>query len=248
MSSSTAALKPTGLGMLRTPYEALSSGAVALWDAVFINLQVLPDTLLAGTLLFALLLQSTPIGVLGGALLAFGALHKQVAQALAAAVPGLYEVGGGPCSGRFPGVSLDRAFTLGGASNDAAAPLVPSWPSYYASFMGFLFAYVGALPVTYAPELRQDVARAGSVYAGLAVLVALLLLIVAYRLLSGCDTVASTAVGLAGGALVGAAAHAGLAWASDRSWTNLLATPLLRARGAVGAPLFVCEEGAAAPP
>ena len=55
-----------------------------------------------------------------------------------------------------------------------------------------------------ADSVRQDVARAGSVYAGLAVLVALLLLIVAYRLLSGCDTVASTAVGLAGGALVGA--------------------------------------------
>lgn len=229
---------PQGFGLLHLPQDAVLALAGELRDAALLNLQVLPDTLLAGVLLFAMLLQSTPLTALGLSLLLLGLVHGRLAAALAAAIPGLYDVAGGACSGRFPAVSLDRAFTLGAAG---VAAVEPGWPSYYATFMGFLGGYVASLPATYAPELRQDVRRAGGVYAGLAVLGALLLLVAAFRLASGCDSGASTLAGLVGGGLLGAALHAFLAWWSDRRWTNLLATPLLRARGSVGAPLYVCD-------
>jgi hypothetical protein len=229
--------------------ERLLAAAEALGgmaqDAVLGNLTALPDTLLAGVALFALLLQSAPLATLAAALLAVSPAHALVARGLSAAIPGLGQgtgAGAERCSGRFAGVSLER-LARSASSLDFDAGAV-AWPSYYATFFGCLAAYVGLVPVTYAKELGAPRAagRAAAVYGGLAVLALLLALVCAYRFLSGCDSAGSLVVGLALGAALGAVAHLGLAAATGRAATNLLGLPLLRGAAADGAPLYVCAS------
>ena len=208
-------------------------------DGFKYNLQVFPDTITASALLFALLFQSPSFGAFGGSLILLNFIHPAMASFLSRILPNLVTAGDSErCSGRFPGVSYERLMTTSFGALDKT-----TWPSYYATFLGFLTAYIGSLPVIYQKELSASPRREAAVYGGIGVLVLIVLICLMYRFFTGCDGVGSAAVGMISGTLLGIAAVVFLAWISDRRATNILAFPLIRDRAADGKPGEVCERG-----
>jgi hypothetical protein len=207
------------------------------------NLQVFPDTITAGALLFSLLFQSPPLAALGGSFILLNFLHPVFAGFLSTVVSNTLGPTADPslCSGSFPGISYDRLFSMSsekmfGSLNSAA------WPSYYTMFMGFLGAWVSALPLLYNAEIAASPKRKAAVTVGIVVLSIVLLIGVVFRYASGCDTLFGILVGLASGAVLGGGIVAFLAWISDRRITNILGFPLLRDSVVDGQPIYVCEK------
>jgi hypothetical protein len=209
-------------------------------DGFKYNLQVFPDTITAAALLFTLLFQSAPLGALSGSMLLLNFIHPVMANFLSQVMDGTLGIDDSArCTGHFPGVSFER---LIGASSGSFGKLQAGWPSYYSTFLGFLGAYVGALPVLYHKELSASPRRQAATTTGLVVLGLVLAICIAYRIFSGCDTMFGTFIGLLSGGIIGLALVLFLAWISDRRITNILSFPLIRSRATDGKPIYVCER------
>ena len=202
------------------------------------NIQILPDTLFAATLLFALLFQSAPLATLGVGLILNAGLHPIIAGFMSRNISGLSKpVSSGTCSGRFPGLSFTGASALSNGSYDIDRS---AWPSYYATFFGFFLTYIVSLTYIYKDELEASPNRKTSTTTGIVVTVLLLILVCIYRFYSGCDDGVGLAVGLFMGGLLGLAYVTLVANASDRVLTNMLALPLFKNVAADGKPIYVC--------
>lgn len=211
------------------------------------NVQVLPDTVTAAALLFALLFQSPPLATLGGSFILLNFLHPSLAGFLSQVVSRTLGEPTDPsvCSGYFPGISYERLLSMSsertfGALNSAA------FPSWYSVFLGFFMAWIGALPLIYYKEIAASPKRAAASTSGLVAAALIVGLGISFRLLSGCDTWMGVAVGVGAGAFLGGMLVVALAWLSDRRLTNVLGFPLIRDRAADGKPIYVCERGGAA--
>ncbi len=209
------------------------------------NLQVLPDTLMSATLLFAMLFQSAPFAVLGTAMVALQFLHKGLASFAGTYLPGMEYAppDSEKCAGRFPGVSYNTVMAAVGASGYAAHD---GWPSYYATFVGFLTGWMGVLPSLYSKELTAAPAKGRAVKAGFVGLVILTAIVWIYRITSDCESFFSVSMGLLAGFVIGVAGVLLASWATDRRATNLLGLPLIRNKAADGKPIYVCERAEAA--
>lgn len=210
------------------------------------NLQVLPDTLTAASILFAVLFQSPPMATLATALVSVTFLHGKMASVLQQVIPGLAKgsTDSYRCSGRFPGISYESLLGLGSRNFAGSAE---AWPSFYSTFVGFLAGWVGTLPALYATEIAAQPQRAASTMGGIAILAVLCLTVMLYRISSGCESFTSTSVGLLAGFLMGLAIVLLVAWLSDRRLTNVLGLPLIRGKAEDGKPIYVCERGQSPP-
>ena len=210
-------------------------------DGFKYNLQVFPDTITAAALLFTLLFQSAPLGALGGSMVLLNFIHPVLSGFLSEFVGGTLGIDDAArCTGHFPGVSFERL--IGASSGSSFGRLQAGWPSYYSTFLGFLGAYVAALPVLYRRELAASPRRQAATTTGLVVLGLVLTICAAYRVFSGCDTAFGTFVGLVAGGIIGLSLVLFLAWISDRRITNILSFPLIRSKTADGKPIYVCER------
>lgn len=206
------------------------------------NLQVLPDTLTAGTLLFSLLFQSASLGALGGSMVLLNFLHPRIAGFLGSALQGIVKPEGSSssCTGHYPGVSLTRVAEMATGRTFGAVDYA-GWPSFYATFLGFLGAYVGTIPSLYSKEIAASPRRRAASTTGLLMLIIILVTCSVYRVMSGCDSLPSLLVGLLVGGIVGFFFVMFLAWISDRRITNIVALPLMRGKAIDGKPIYVCE-------
>ena len=209
------------------------------------NLQVLPDTITAASLLFALLFQSPPLATLGAGFIFLNFLHPRLAEFTTRFVTDTVgaEVDPALCSGQFPGVSYDRLLTMSsertfGSLNRAG------WPSFYSVFLGYLVGWIGALPVLYRKELDASPRKNGATILGLVVLGLTVLAGAVYRVSSGCESLFGLFVGVLAGVFVGGLLVASVAWISERRMTNILGMPLIRGKAEDGKPIYVCERGA----
>lgn len=210
------------------------------YDGFKYNLQVLPDVLTASSMLFALLFQSPPMAVLAVSMASLNVIHGAFSSFLGRILPNTISPPSDVerCSGRFPGVSYTQLLGLGsfGAQGENA------WPSYYATFIGFLAGWVGTLPTIYAQELEASPYRTAAVSGGLVFLGVLCVMVMMYRIMSGCEGFAATAIGLLMGFVIGLGLVLFAAWATERRGTNILGMPLLRSRAADGKPIYVCDR------
>ncbi len=206
------------------------------------NLQVLPDTLTSATLIFALLFQSPPFAVLGTALVALQFIHKGMASFAGTYLPGMEYTppDSAQCSGRFPGVSYNTVMSMAALPSGYTAH--DGWPSYYATFIGFLTGWMGVLPTLYSKELTASPAKGRAVKAGFVGLVVLTAIAWIYRITSDCESFFSVSMGILAGFVVGVAGVLLASWATDRRATNLLGLPLIRNKAADGKPIYVCER------
>lgn len=206
------------------------------------NLQVFPDTVTAAALIFALLFQSPAFAALGGSSILLSLIHPQIARFFTTFVNGA--VGSGSdarCSGHFPGgFSFERIMDMKTSGFQTLS--YTGWPSYYSVFVGFLVSYLGSIPLMYQNELAASPKRKASMIFGYIVTAIVLLTLVVYRLLSGCDTPMGVFVGALVGLALGFLMVLLLSYVSDRRLTNLLGLPLMRDKAEDGKPIYVCER------
>ena len=205
------------------------------------NLQVFPDTLTGAVFLFSILFQSPPFATLFGSILLLNVIHPSLAHVLSNVMGNTLQSksDGARCSGHFPGVSFERLLST--ADSGKFGDLEDGVPSYYSTFLGFLGAYVGMLPVIYWKEISYSPTRKASTTVGLVVLGLVLLLGVLHRIFN-CESAGSVGIGMLGGAFVGALLVAFFAFLSDRRLTNILSFPLIRDKTTDGKPIYVCER------
>jgi hypothetical protein len=206
-------------------------------------LNYLPDTILGGIVLFSLLLQNPGLGILGLSLFSLEFVHAGVASGLGEAIPGLKDSSKdvARCSGHFPGISYERATALL-VGQGTLKNLSVAFPSYYTMFFGSLFGYMLAMADTYKRELEGMPQKRAAVYAGIVIMGLVSLLILTYRLVSGCDSLLSIAIGGILGFLYGYGIEMLIATLSGRQLTNLMNAPLIRDRTADGKPIYVCAK------
>lgn len=211
-------------------------------DGFKYNLQIFPDTILASSLLFSLLLQSAPLASFGVAIISLSFLHPILARFLQTTLGGTLGSSSDIdlCSGRFPGMSFDNLINK--AMTRTFGGLTGKFPSYYSMFLGFIAAYIGSLQFIYEKELSASPKRKAASTAGVIVLGIVILMGLAFRYFSGCDTFFGLFVGLISGFIVGIAAVFFIAWASDRRFTNILGFPLIKERATEGKPIYVCQK------
>jgi hypothetical protein len=208
---------------------------------VVYNIQILPDLLLAGTALLAILLANPAVVSLAVGAAAAQGLTRFVAYLLmmlqpnAAVVRSSLDV----CTGGFIGKSWDRLFQLG--TDHLWHPLAPS---VYLATLGFFIGYGSALQQLYKEEVAAGMLPQRTL-SGLLVTAAILsLAAVVFRYASGCESLLSCIAGLLFGFAFGYFGAIILGYATDRRATNLWGTPLLRDRINSGAPVYVCPENA----
>jgi hypothetical protein len=215
-------------------------------DGFKYNLQVFPDTITAGALLFALLFQSPQMGAFGGSMALLNFIHPTFAGFLGTYLQDVVEPSPdtGACTGYFPGVSYERL--LGATQSKSMGSIAPAWPSFYSTFLGFLAGWVGLLPSLYSRELEASQRRKAAATTGIVILSIVILLCVVYRLQSGCDKFSGLAMGMLVGAGLGVVMCYFLSWITDRRITNIMNMPLIRERVPDGKPIYVCERPSAA--
>ena len=219
-------------------------------DGFKYNLQTFPDTISAAAFLFTILFQSPPLGALTGSILALNVTAPILQKFLSGFIGDSAVVNNEAdrrCSGHFPGVSFERILQLSDTKSFSDLDH-DGVPSYYSLFLGFLSAYVGALPIIYSKEISYSPRRQASTTYGIVILVVVVLMCSLYRLMSTCENVVGLLVGLTAGAFVGLFCVGFLAYISDRRLTNILSFPLIRNRAADGKPIYVCEKALKKPP
>ena len=210
---------------------------------ILFNLNYMPDTILGGIVLFALLLQSVPLALLGISLFSLEFVHAGIAAFLSRAIPGLNEAAKdvARCSGHFPGISYERA-TATLLSEGTLKTLSVSFPSYYIMFFGTLFGYMFAMTQTYEKELEKLPQKRAAVFSGAIVMALLSAMFAIFRIGTGCDTFLSVIVGALFGLLFGFTAEKLIAFLSGRTLTNLMNVPLIRDTAPDGKPIYVCKK------
>jgi hypothetical protein len=211
--------------------------------AFFFNLNYLPDTILGGIILFALLLQSIPLGLMGVLLFALEFVHAGTSSFLAEVIPGVHEPSKDiqRCSGHFPGISYER-LTSTLSQVGTLAIMNNGFPSYYMMFVGALFGYMIGMGQTYEKELEGMPQRRAAVHSGVFLMGVLAFMFIFYRVYTNCDKPTSVIVGLFLGTLYGYLMEMFVANTSDRTMTNLLNIPLIRNRAEDGKPIYVCAK------
>jgi hypothetical protein len=207
------------------------------------NLQVLPDTITAGSLLFALLFQSPPLATLGAGFIFLNFLHPTLAEFTTRFVSNTLgpEVDPQLCSGQFPGISYDRLLTMSSERTFGALNRT-GWPSFYSVFLGYLVGWIGMIPGLYAQEIEASPRRKGATTLGLVVLGLVVAIAAIFRIQSGCDTFFGVFIGLLVGLFVGGLLFWAVAYISERRMTNILGLPLIRGKSGDGKPIYVCER------
>lgn len=207
------------------------------------NLQVLPDTITAASLLFALLFQSPPLATLGAGFILLNFIHPKLAEFTTRFVSDTFgpEVDPQLCSGQFPGISYDRLMSMSSERTFGALNRT-GWPSFYSVFLGYLIGWIAPLPIIYKKEIDASPRRSGATTLGLIVLGLVVVIAGIFRVQSGCESVFGLFVGMLAGLFIGGLLVLGMAWISDRRMTNILGLPLIRGKAPDGKPIYVCER------
>lgn len=207
--------------------------------ALMYNLQILPESLMTGILILAIVLANQAllamaVGAAGTQLLA-GAVGRIIMKMSPDAATRTSSMD--MCTTGFVAKSWDRLLR-----GSAETLWHPRAPSVFTATIGFFVGYGLALQNLYKEEIDAKVMNR-SALTTMAVISALLLITaLVFRVSSGCESI----VGAVGGALFGLAiGYLGciaLGYATDRRATNLWGIPLLRDRINNGSAVYICPK------
>jgi hypothetical protein len=222
---------------MQTVYDVLNVGVY--------HLQILPDLLLAGSVLLAVLLANPTVVAL-----AIGALATQGLTRLAGTLLMMVQDNNATvrssldvCTGGFIGKSWNRLFHVG--TEHLWHPLAPS---VYLATVGFFIGYGAALSQLYKEELNTGILPRGYVAGSIPIAGVIAVIALIFRYNSGCESLVSSIAGLVFGALIGYFGAVILGYATNRRGTNLWGTPLLRDRINGGAAVYICPAGTTSNP
>jgi len=208
--------------------------------AIMYNLQILPESLITGIILLAIILANPTLVALAG-----GAVGTQ----LLASTAGYLMMKFGPideaklstsadmCNNGFIGKHWNRLLR----GNDAPESLWhPAAPSIYTATVGYFFGVGLSLLQIYNEEINAQVMSRAHLLTTTIIGTVLVVATLLFRILVGCDSVLVAVTGLLLGLLVGYLGFITLAYLTDRRATNIWGIPLLKDRINNGSPLYIC--------
>lgn len=209
--------------------------------AIIYNLQILPESVLVGLIILAIVLANGPVTALAAGVAGTQLLSGTVGRLVMKYAPDSAEVASSmdACTRGYVGKSWDRL--LRGTANPEQL-WHPKAPSVFQATVGFLAGYGFSLSRIYSEEINAGVISKSmmqtvSIIAGL-----LMILAIVFRVMSGCETVIGAVGGTALGLIVGYFGTIALAYASGRRATNIWGIPLLQDRINSGAPVYICQS------
>lgn len=212
-------------------------------SSIMYNLQILPDAIVAGMIVLAIILanQSLIILAAGGALTQLftgvvGRILMKIAPGNAAPTMMPFD---GCRGGGFLGKSWD---TLLSVNPDHLWH--PRAPSSYMALLGFFGGVGGALQQLYKEEIDAGIIGRNTLIATSIISILVIALTAVFRYFSGCDTILSIVGGLVFGLSIGYFGYVALGYATGRRLTNVWGIPILRDRINSGSPLYICPNSA----
>jgi hypothetical protein len=204
-----------------------------------VNVQLLPDTLVSGLAMMAVIIQSGPIAGLFLAALANLGINAGLQQWMTAAQPTWMDAAEASRCQPASAMSWERVIRSGrGGMADERMVRFPS--SYMQTISFFISTFLFAVH-EYTPEFkgtRQSTRRLWILYFGMALFA--LISMVRYR--TGCDSAMSLAIGAFVGTIVAAIYVFGAAAVGQRGYLNFFNLPRYKFAGTHDMPLYVCNS------
>ena len=204
-------------------------------ETIWYNLQILPDSLMTGILLLAIILANQSLLALAAGAVGTQLLTSAVGRIFMQVMPGAAKRtnSNDMCNGGF----ISKAFNAG----DISMLWHPSAPSTYLAIVGFFVGYGAALQQLYREEIDAKVMSRSTMIMASVISFLILMTVFIFRVYSGCESI----IGAAGGTLFGLALGffgcIALGYATDRRATNVWGIPLLRDRINSGSAVYVCS-------
>jgi hypothetical protein len=202
------------------------------------NMQILPDAIVAGMIILAVLLANQSLFFLaaGGVLtqLFTGAIGR-ILMKMAPENAGVTMNPLDGCHGGFLGKSWESL--LNPNPDHLWYPLAPS---RYMALLGFFGGVGAALQQLYKEEIDAGIIGRNTLTATSIISILVVVLAAVFRYFGGCDTISSIIGGLLLGLALGYFGYVALGYASGRRLTNVWGIPLLRDRINNGSALYIC--------
>jgi len=202
-------------------------------------LQVLPDSLITGITVLAILLGNQTLFALAGSSLIMQALVTGIGYIIIKFNPDsvVTRIAEEPCAAGF--INNYWARVRGGLANVDH----PYAPSLYLATVAFFAGWGAGLKQLYAEEIDQGVISNSQTTGFLITAFIILAAVMILRIfVSNCETLVGAFVGVATGTLLGYVFSVSLGFATDRKATNIWGMPLLRDRIAAGSPIYTCQK------
>lgn len=208
--------------------------------ALMFNLQILPESVMSGLLILAIVLANQAILALaaGGAATQFvtGMIGRFIMQHTK---DGATTASVDICNTGFVGKSWAR---LLGGFKDPELLWHPLAPSVFMATVGYFVGWGFALQQLYKEEIDAKVVPRVTLIATGILSLLLLAIAVTFRVASGCESLIGAAGGIGLGLLFGYFGCILLGYATDRRATNIWGIPLLRDRINSGSALYICPQ------
>jgi len=185
------------------------------------NLQILPETLLCGIIIFGILLASQPLIILAVCL----SITQLLVHAMGTLTPGNATATSplDACSTGFIGKSVARLF-----NNDPSLLWRPYAPSNYLATVGFITGWGYGLQLVYSDEIDKGIFPRPLMTTTAIVATILLILALVFRMYSSCESIIGAVTGTIIGLLFGYLGCVSLGYATNKKATNIWGIPLLR--------------------
>jgi hypothetical protein len=202
---------------------------------ILYNLQILPDSLICGTFVLAILLANQSLLAVGTSAALSQFFTQMIGDLFMKYMPENATTKGpmDPCSTGYAGVSFNPLL-------HGKAQWHPKAPSIYMSTIGFFTGWGGALNLIYKEEINAGALSSSTMIAASVISALLIVLVLAFRYFSGCESIFGALFGLAIGAIFGFFGAVCLGYATGRRVTNIWGIPLLRDRINNGSAVYVC--------
>lgn len=210
--------------------------------AILYQLQILPDSLLMGVAVLAILLANPAVLALALGCAVTQGITFAAGSVLAAAQPSQSVIRSSldTCTGGYVGRSWGRLFQTSGASGGILSH--PYAPSVYLATIGYFAAFGAALSQLYRDEIDAGMIPRRTLMA-MGILTAILVLVtIVFRVGNGCESVMSAIGGTVFGFVLGYLMTILFGYISSRRGTNLWGIPLLRDRINSGSAVYVCPS------
>jgi len=211
--------------------DKISNIKVALPLILEYNFQVLPESILCGVIILAIVLVSQPLIALAAGALFTQMLTGVVGKLLMKYMPGNAEMTATKCAEicnpGFAGKAWARLLN-GGVNPELLWH--PIAPSVYLALIGYFVGVGLGLWLVYKEEIDANVIRAPSLITTSVISGILLLMAMVFRIYRGCDSAFGAFGGTMIGLLFGYLATVTLGYATNKRATNIWGIPLIRER------------------
>jgi hypothetical protein len=204
--------------------------------SIIFNLQILPDTLVTGITILAIILANPALVAV-----AAGAIGTRLLTGAAGHI--LMRMGTGSDAVLTSSVDRCNAGFITKPMRGALTPenlWHPAAPSVFMSTLGFFYGYGLALIQLYKEEIDAQVIPRSSLISTAIIGTLIVITALLFRYWTGCETLLGAFAGILFGLAIGYLGGIALGYATNRRATNVWGIPLLRDRINSGSPLYVC--------